>query len=326
MIGRSLLSLALIVSTLLPGASVAAEERPRAVATVGMIGDVARRVAGDCVRIDTLMGPGVDPHLYTAKASDVRELRAADLILYAGYSLEGQLGSVLERLGRKKPTTAVSPASIDPSQLISVQDLYGIDPHLWMDVSLWAQTAPTIAASLAEVAPECESAMRARAQTYTRELTALHEWIAASIASIPAKQRVLVTAHDAFAYYGRVYDIQVEAVQGISTGSEAGIRDIRRMIDLTVERQVPAVFVESTINPRTIEAVIDGAADRGHELHLGGELYSDAMGDAGTPAGTYIGMLRANTRTIVQALGGEVAPWPAELADWAQRWGLQDGA
>jgi len=294
--------------------------RPSVVATIGMLGDVAENVAGDCVDVDTLMGPGVDPHLYEARSSDVRELREAEAILYAGYSLEGQLGSVLERLSRDRLTVAVSPASVEPAELIAVEDLYGIDPHLWMDVSLWARTVPTIRDALGEVAPGCAEAMAERADAYRDQLAALHDWIDASIASIPAEQRVLVTAHDAFAYYGRAYDIEVEAVQGISTDSEAGIRDIRRMVDIIVERGVPAVFVESTINPRTVEAVVEGVEARDHTVRIGGELYSDAMGNADTPAGTYIGMQRSNTRTIVGALGGEPAPWPDALAGWAQRW------
>ena len=293
-----------------------------AVATVGMIGDVAHNVAGDCVAIETLMGPGVDPHLYQASAGDVRLFQRADAILYAGYSLEGQLGEVLDRLGESKPAVAVAPASIDPADLITVQDIYGIDPHLWMDVALWSRIAPTIADTLAEVVPDCAEAMRANAEDYRRQLAALDDWITASVASIPADQRVLVTAHDAFAYYGRAYGIDVRGIQGISTEAEAGIKDIRDVVDLVVELAVPAVFVETTINPRTIQAVVDAAADRGHEVRVGGELFSDAMGAPGTAEGTYIGMLRANTLRIVTGLGGEPAPWPAELRPWAERFGV----
>jgi len=291
-----------------------------AVATIGMIGDVAKNVAGDCVDVETLMGPGVDPHLYQASAGDVRLFRDAEAILYSGYSLEGQLGEVLSRLGEDKPTVAVSPASISPADLITVQDIYGIDPHLWMDAALWSQIAPTIADTLAEVAPDCAADMRANASDYAASLQALHGWIDAGIASIPEQQRVLVTAHDAFAYYGRAYGIEVRGIQGISTEAEAGIRDIRNVVDLVVELGVPAVFVETTINPRTIQAVIDAAADRGHDVRVGGELFSDAMGAPGTAEGTYIGMLHANTLTIVDALGGEVAPWPDALSAWAERW------
>jgi len=317
---RSAAALALVAGLAL-GAPARAQT-PLAVATVGMIGDVARNVAGACVELETLMGPGVDPHLYQASAGDVRLFRNAEAIFYAGYSLEGQLGEVLERMGEDKPTVAVGPASIDPGDLITVQDIYGIDPHLWMDAALWARIAPTIADTLAEVAPDCATEMRAGAEDYAASLKALDAWIDASIASVPEAQRVLVTAHDAFAYYGRAYGIDVRGIQGISTEAEAGIKDIRDVVELVVDLGVPAVFVETTINPRTIRAVIDAAADRGHEVRVGGELYSDAMGAPGTPAGTYIGMLRSNTVTIVSALGGEPAPWPDALAAWAERWEL----
>ena len=319
------LATVLLVAVMAAPPLAARAEMPRALATIGMIGDVAGNVAGDCVLVNTLMGPGVDPHLYQAKASDVRAFGQADVILYAGYSLEGQLGKVLEKMSAKKPAVAVAPASIHPGDLITVQDIYGIDPHLWMDVSLWAQIAPTIAETFAKVAPACADPMRQRAADYREQLAALHGWIRESVANIPPAQRVLVTAHDAFAYYGRAYGIEVEGIQGISTESEAGIADIRAMVDTVVEREVPAVFIESTINPRTIQAVIDGARKRGREVVIGGELFSDAMGEAGTPEGTYIGMLRANTIAIVKALGGEPAPWPAALAGWARRWGVMDG-
>jgi manganese/zinc/iron transport system substrate-binding protein len=318
----------LIAAVLLAGGAGASAEdgTPRAVTTTGMVGDVAQRVAGNCVAVDTLMGPGVDPHLYEPRSSDVRKLRRADVILYSGYALEGQLGDVLERLGESRATLAVAPAAIATEDLITVQDVYGIDPHVWMDASLWARTAETVATALAEIVPECEADMTARARTYAGEIEALHEWIRASVASIPEERRVLVTAHDAFAYYGRAYGIRVEAVQGISTDSEAGIGDIREMVGIIVDHEVPAVFIESTINPRTIQAVIDAAADRGHEVSIGGELYADAMGAPDTAEGTYIGMMRANTRAIVHALGGESAQWPEALTEWASTWEAVDVA
>ena len=310
----------------LAAAPLARAEAPKAVATVGMIADVAANVAGECVAVEALMGAGVDPHLYKASAGDVRTLQQAGAILYSGYSLEGQLGEVLHALGAKKPTVGVAPASIDPADLITVQSVYGIDPHLWMDVSLWAKTAPTIAATLAKIAPDCATEMRANADDYATSLQALHGWIRASVATIPEARRVLVTAHDAFAYYGRAYGIDVRGIQGISTEAEAGIADVRSVIDLVVELGVPAVFVETTINPRTIQAAIDGAAARGHRVAIGGELFSDAMGAPGTAEGTYIGMLWANTMRIVTALGGEPAPWPDPLKEWAETWSVDVAA
>jgi len=296
--------------------------QPKAVATVGMLADVAQNVAGDCVAIETMMGPGTDPHLYKASASDVKLLFGADAILYAGNNLEGQLGEVLEKLAARKPTKAVAEAAVPHDRLLAFAGAHYPDPHVWMDVSQWALTAPVIAEVLGALEPNCAGAMNARAEAYAAQLEALHEWVASSVATIPERQRILVTAHDAFAYYGRAYGIEVKGIQGISTESEAGIADIRATADLVVERNVPAVFIESTINPRTIQAVVDAAAGQGHQVALGPQLYSDAMGEAGTAAGTYIGMLHANTVSIVTALGGKVAPLPEALAEWAAKWGV----
>lgn len=298
-----------------------AESDPiNAVVTIGMIGDVADNVGGECVDVTAIMGPGVDPHLYQASASDVRTLQDADVIFYSGYSLEGQLGEVLGRFSEMKPTVAIAPSSIDPGDLIAVQDIYGIDPHLWMDASLWARIAPTIAAKLSEIRPSCADAINANAERYVGQLAALHEWVRQSIESIPDDQRILVTAHDAFNYYGRAYGIEVAGIQGISTESEAGVADIREMAKVVADRMVPAVFIESTINPRTIQAVIDAAQQQGHEVIIGGELYSDAMGEEGKAGGTYIGMIYENTVNIVEALGGTLPALPDTLKNWAEEW------
>ncbi len=315
------MALALVGTVAFSGATVA-DEPPRAVTTIAMIADVAANVAGACVAVEPMMGSGVDPHLYKARASDIRTLQEADAILYSGYALEGQLGVVLGKFGEMKPTVAVSPEGIDPSNLITVQGVYGIDPHLWMDANLWSNIAPVIAETFAEIAPDCAADMQVRSEAYQHQLEALHGWIEASVASIPEAQRILVTAHDAFNYYGRAYGIEVVGIQGISTESEAGIADIREMVDTVVERRVPAVFIESTINPRTIQAVIDAAAERGQKTEIGGQLYSDAMGEIGTAGGTYIGMLIENTLTIVEALGGKPVALPDALADWATTWNI----
>lgn len=313
---------ALVLGAALPAVAAA---QPVAVATVGMLADVAQNVAGDCVAVETMMGPGTDPHLYKASAGDVRLLFGADAILYAGNNLEGQLGEVLGKVAERKPAKAVAEAAVPPEKLIHPPGAHYADPHVWMDVSLWAGTAPAIAEVLGTLVPDCAEAMQERAAAYAAELAALDAWVRASIATIPERQRILVTAHDAFAYYGRAYGIEVHGIQGISTESEAGIADIRDTVDTVVEREVPAVFIESTINPRTIQAVIDAAAERGHKVALGPQLYSDAMGEAGTAAGTYIGMIHANTVEIVTALGGEPAQLPGELIAWADRWKVEKG-
>ncbi len=294
----------------------------KVLATIAMISDVAQNVAGDCAAISTLIAGGSDPHLYKATPSDIEALRSAKLILYAGFGLEGQLGEVLDRIGEDRATLAVSPASIPLSSLISVQDMYGIDPHLWMDVGLWSMTVPTISDAIAELNPECAETLAANAAGYQEKLAALHGWVGESIATIPEGQRRLVTAHDAFGYYGRAYGIEVTAIQGLSTEAEAGIADINDVAGSVVESGVPAVFIETTINPRTVEAMIEAVGALGGNVSIGGELYSDAMGDAGTLGGSYIGMIYENTFTITEALGGTPAPLPAALQDWAAEWDI----
>lgn len=321
MLSRSLLLATVALFSFAP-LSASAQEPVSVVATVGMIGDIAETLGGDCVAVQTMMGPGIDPHLYQATARDVQTLNRADLILYSGYSLEGQLGDVFARYAERVPTLAVSEAGVAREDLITTDDAYGVDPHLWMDVSLWAKIVPVIADQLSESAPDCAATINANAQTYGAELAALDEWTAQTIASIPQTQRILVTAHDAFAYYGRAYGIEVAGIQGISTQSEAAIADIRQTADLIVERQVPAIFVESTINPRTIQAVVEAANEAGQPVEIGGELFSDAMGDPETAGGTYIGMIHSNTVAIAEALGGTPAPLPDALADWAHQWSI----
>lgn len=303
-----------------PNSGTANAARLTAVATVGMIGDVVQQVGGTCVAVTTLMGPGVDPHVYRASATDARELQAADVIFYAGLSLEGQLSEVLERLSERRPTVAVSELAVPEDLRVRTDDGYSVDPHVWMDVSLWARTVDVVRETLSLLAPECATAMGARAASYREQLAALDQWVRDSAASVPPEQRILVTAHDAFYYYGRAYGFEVHGIQGISTEAEAGLADIRAVTDLVVERGVPALFVETSINPRNIEAVQAAVRARGREVAIGGELFSDALGAAGTWQGTYIGMLVHNTKTIVEALGGRVAPLPPALREWAERW------
>jgi len=318
----ALLAILAPLGTAVPGAGQAsAAPQINALATVGMVGDVVAQVGGACVQVTTLMGPGIDPHTYRASARDLRNMQAADIIFYAGLTLEGQLADVLDRLAARRPTVAVSEAAIPAASLVEANDdRFRIDPHVWMDPSLWTLTVDVVRERLTDLAPECADEFTRRAAAYQEQLAALHEWIKESVASLPAEHRVLVTAHDAFYYYGRAYGLEVHGIQGISTEAEAGLADIRAVTELVIERQVPAIFVESSINPRNIEAVQAAVRAKGLEVAIGGELYSDALGAAGTWHGTYIGMLVHNTTTIVEALGGRVAPLPAALADWADHW------
>ncbi len=311
-------SLAAAIWVALAGGAAA---QPSVLTTVGMIGSVAATVAGDCVDVNVMMGPGTDPHLYQPTASDVQRLAGADAVLHMGFGLEGQLGAVLERLGARTPVLAVGPAAVPAADLIEVGGSYGVDPHLWMDAGLWSRTVPVIAGFLSDLAPDCDG-IDARAEAHRAEILALHGWVAEAIATIPEDRRALVTAHDAFGYFARAYGIDEVAIQGLSTEAEAAIADIIEVAETVVARNVPAVFVESTISPRTIEALVAATRDRGHEVTIGGELYADAMGDAGTAEGTYIGMMHANTLAIVTALGGTVPPLPEALAGWAETWDI----
>ena len=285
-------------------------EPVRVVATVGMVGDLAAWVGGGCAVVDTLMGPGIDPHLFRASAGDVARLADAEVILFVGSNLEGQLGDVLERFSRRVPTLSYVDAA-----LAGAAELRPDDPHAWGDAALWARGLPAMAAQLAEVRPRCAPLFTARADTLSAHLQALHAWAQASAATVPAP-RTLVTAHDAFGYLGAAYGLAVRGIEGISTESEASIADIRATADLIVETGVRAIFVETTIAPRTIEAVQAAVNARGREVAIGGALFGDALGDADTPEGTYVGAFAHNLRTIVTALGGAAAPWPEELALW----------
>ena len=299
-------------------------EKLKVVTTVGMIEDVVKNVAGNCADIKALMGPGVDPHLYKASARDVRNLQYAQLILYSGYHLEGHLAKVLEKLAESHSAVAVAERGIPMSKIInSFQGAVAPDPHVWMDVSQWAMTVDVIRDELIKQVPECKDDINKRAKEYGLELKALHSWVKQSIASIPRNQRVLVTAHDAFAYYGRAYGLKVVGIQGISTAAEASLANIRDTVNTIVEKRIPAIFVESSINPRTILAVKAAVEDRGFAVKNGGQLYSDAMGQSGTADGTYIGMLFHNTTVITTALGGKTAPLPQGLKIWARTWGIK---
>jgi manganese/zinc/iron transport system substrate-binding protein len=270
-------------------------------ATTGMVADLARRVGGDRVEVDGLMGPGVDPHLFKASARDVDRLRRADLILYNGLGLEGKMGDLFVQLKGRREVVPVTEA-IPPERLLEPEELQGhYDPHVWFDVGLWAETPAVVARALARVDPGHAAEYAARAEAYAAELRRLHEEVRVAIASIPKERRVLVTSHDAFRYFGRAYDVEVAGLQGISTVSEAGVQDVQRVVDLVVARGVKAIFVETSVNDAMVEKVIQTARERGHALTLGGRLYSDAMGDT-PPEDTYAGMVRANVRRIVEAL------------------------
>jgi len=273
--------------------------RVQVVTTVNMISDLAEQIGGERVRVTGLMGPGVDPHLYKASAGDVRRLANADLVLYGGLHLEGKMVDILAALNARVPSVAVSEA-IPEERLLGLDGAH--DPHVWFDPTLWAYAARATAGALTRVDPEGRAVYQANLGRYLGELTDLDRWTAAQFRTIPERQRVLVTAHDAFGYLSRRYGVEVQGLQGLSTVAEAGGQRVRSLAQFLDERGVKAVFVESTVSPRTVQAVREAARARGHTVRLGGELYADAAGEAGTPEGTYLGMVRHNVSTIVEAL------------------------
>lgn len=277
------------------------------VCTVGMITDIARRVAGDRAEVEGLIGSGVDPHLFSPTRDDVKRLLSGDVVFYNGLLLEGKLTDALVRAARGGRRVHAVTEGIDPSFLLSPEEFEGhADPHVWMDPEAWREAVKVVRDVLIETDPDGRSEYERNADALLDELTVLTAYAEEVLSTVPEESRVLVTAHDAFNYFGRRFGFEVVGIQGISTESEAGVRDIERLVDLIVSRKVGAVFIESTVSERNIRALVVGARARGHSVAIGGSLFSDAMGAEGTYEGTYIGMIDHNVTTIARALGGSV--------------------
>lgn len=273
------------------------------VTTLGQIGDIAREVGGENVRVAALMGPGVDPHLYVATASDVDRLQEADIIFYNGLFLEAQMESILEQIAERKTAVAIS-RDIDRDRLLDSPTYQGeYDPHIWFDVQLWMEAVRTIRDVYIAEDPDHADAYNANADAYLEELEGLHQYVLDSVATLPREQRILVTAHDAFNYFGRAYGFDVRGLQGISTQSEASTGDVQELATFIADARIRALFIESSVPRRNVEAVQAAVAAKGHDVIIGGELFSDAMGSPDSEGGTYIGMVRHNVDTIVGALG-----------------------
>ncbi len=286
------------------GAARADNAPLKVVATTGMIADAARQVGGDLAEIQALMGPGIDPHAYRQTRSDIVAMTNADLVLWNGFYLEAQMEDFLLELAQEQPVVAVAEA-VPENLLIGSEDYEGrYDPHLWMNPNLWSRVVLNIRDAMIEVRPEDAQTFTANADAYLGELRALTRYSADVLASVPVESRVLLSAHDAFNYFGNAYGFEVVGIQGISTESEAGLQRIAELVDMLVERDIRAVFVETTVADRNIRALIEGAAAEGHEVVIGGELFSDAMGEPGAYEGTYVGMIDHNVTTIARALGG----------------------
>ena len=281
---------------------VSSQKPIRVVTTIGMITDIVKNVGGDRVNATGLMGPGIDPHLYKASEGDVARLAGADLILYNGLHLEGKMAGVLERMQDQVKTVAVT-QEIDRAVLLAPPEFEGAyDPHLWFDVTLWMKAVERVRDTLIEVDKDSAELYRANTKDYLVKLEELHNYVMQQAERVSPDQRVLVTAHDAFNYFGRAYGFEVRGLQGISTAAEAGTADVQALVQFIVERRIPAMFVETSVPRRSIEAVQAAVKAKGFSVEIGGQLFSDAMGASGTPEGTYIGMVRHNIDTIVASL------------------------
>lgn len=298
-----LMALALLLTAILPVAYAEQAETLNVVATTTMLADLARSIGGERVHVDGLMGPGIDPHLYQASAGDVGLMQNADVVLYNGLHLEGKMGEIFEALGRQGRAVISIEEGLDEGKLLGWADDPSVhDPHIWFDVMLWKDAAAIVASGLSGLDPEGAADYAASLDAYLAELTALDAYVRARAEELPAAQRILVTAHDAFQYFGHAYGFEVRGLQGISTDAEAGTADVSALADFIVERRIKAVFVESSVPTKTIEALQAAVAARGFDVAIGGELYSDSLGDAASGHDTYLTTVAANIDTIVDAL------------------------
>ena len=277
-------------------------EKIRVTTTTNVITDLVENIGGDHVSVTGLMGPGIDPHLYRPSASDVKKLQNADVVFYNGLDLEGKMGDVFVKIGRDGTAVWAVSENIPHESLLSLDATDHFDPHIWWDAKLWMEAAKVVAMGLSEYDPENSKTYEANLEEYLTRLTVLNAYSLEQMGSIPDGQRVLVTAHDAFQYFGHAYGLEEMAIQGWSTDSEAGIREIQNLSDEIAERKIKAVFVETSISPATIEALTAAVQDKGHDVIIGGELFSDAIGEKGTDEGTYIGAFTHNVDTIVGIL------------------------
>ncbi len=295
-----LILLGLIVSC--SGPEKVDNDKLKVVATTGMLYDAVINIGKDKIEAEAIMGPGVDPHLYKATQGDLSKFNRADVIIYNGILLEGKMTEVLEKLGRQKPVYAVA-ESVPENMLLpfaGYQDAY--DPHVWFDVSRWSLVVREIGNSLAAVDSINTEFYSKNTNSYLNQLDSLNEFVTSRIEEIPEERRILITAHDAFGYFGEAYGIRVEGLQGISTVADFGLKDIANIIDIIISNNIKAIFVETSVSEKSINAVVTGCREKGHNVSIGGYLYSDAMGEFGTEEGTYLGMFRKNVNTIVEAL------------------------
>ena len=278
-------------------------QKLQVVTTTTMITDLLRNIGGDKIDVKGLMGTGVDPHLYKASEGDVSKLFNADVIVYNGLHLEGKLEDVFEKMRRQNKITIAVSDVIDKSTLIGSEYFASnYDPHIWFDISNWKQITSYVVEKLSELDVENADTFEKNGKAYLEKLSSLQRTIESSVAKLPIEQRILVTAHDAFNYFGKAFEFEVVGLQGLSTATEAGVKDVQKMAGFIIEKDIKAIFVESSVPKRTIEALVEAVKSKGHDVEIGGTLYSDALGSDGTKEGTYLGMYQYNVQTIVNSL------------------------
>ncbi len=278
-------------------------QKLQVVTTTTMITDLLRNIGGDKIEVKGLMGTGVDPHLYKASEGDVSKLFNADVIVYNGLHLEGKLEDVFEKMRQQNKKTIAVSDIIDKSTLIESEYFASnYDPHIWFDISNWKQITSYVVEKLSELDTKNTTTFESNGKAYLEKLSSLQTAIASRIEELPVEKRILVTAHDAFNYFGKAYKFEVVGLQGLSTATEAGVKDVQKMASFIIEKNIKAIFVESSVPKRTIEALVEAVKSKNHEVEIGGTLFSDALGSDGTGEGTYLGMYKYNVQTIVNSL------------------------
>jgi len=279
--------------------------KPFVVASTSIVADMVATIGDTLISVHRLMGPGVDPHLYKASAGDVSKLNKAQAIFYNGLHLEAKMADLFNRMAEQKISIAIA-ESIDSTELFKPSEYEGLyDPHIWFNPQLWSQATHAVEQGLSTLLPEQAEIIAQNARMYRDSIAAVHQLVHELVETIPPQQRILITAHDAFGYFGKAYGFEVLGLQGISTAAEAGTRDVQSLVNLIVEKQIRAIFVESSVPARNIQAVQQGVQSKGHHVIIGGELFSDALGSSDSPAATYLEMVLYNARTIAEALGGK---------------------
>lgn len=308
---RGLLHAALLGAAALAGSMAGVQvasaqtQKLSVVATTGMIADMARNIGGDSANVTGLLGPGVDPHTHRMTQTDISAMTRAELVLWHGLNLEAQMNDFMRDLAKRKRVVAVGETVPKDLLLQDEEDKTQSDPHIWMDPSLWSRAVNAVRDAMIAARPQARAAFEANAARHLKEIEAVAAYTRQVLATVPQERRAVISAHDAFGYFGRLHGFDVIGIQGISTESEAGVAKIRELVELTVSRKIPAIFVETSVSDRNVQAVIEGAKARGHALKIGGELFSDALGAAGAYEGTYIGMVDHNATVIARALGGQ---------------------